>query len=95
MATRRKISAATRQRLEVIADYRCRYCRSPMAAGVAMVVEHIIPLAADGSNQNAPFLLQNFCSLKPPRRADRKGISLESFADFVSWWLLLRLRNKN
>ncbi|MFZ4656799.1 MAG: hypothetical protein ACOYNY_07305 [Caldilineaceae bacterium] len=33
MATRRKISDATRQRLEVIADYRCRYCRSPMAAG--------------------------------------------------------------
>ncbi|MCE7986902.1 MAG: HNH endonuclease [Caldilinea sp. CFX5] len=50
MATRRKISDAIRQRLEAIAGYRCSYCRSPMAAGVAMVVEHIIPLAAGGSN---------------------------------------------
>lgn len=50
MATRRKISDSTRQRLEEIAGYRCSYCRSPMAAGVAMVIEHIIPIAVGGSN---------------------------------------------
>lgn len=56
MATRRKIPDVIRQRLEEIADYRCSYCRSPMAAGVAMVVEHIIPIAAGGSDD-----IDNLC----------------------------------
>lgn len=56
MSQRPKISAAIRHAVSVRDGYRCRYCRSPQWAGVPMVVEHIIPLAAGGSSE-----IENLC----------------------------------
>jgi len=56
MSPRRKISEAIRQQVAERAGYRCSYCRSPEWAGVPMVMDHIVPLAAGGSSD-----IENLC----------------------------------
>lgn len=50
MAIRHRISPTLRRALAIEAAYACSYCRSPALAGVAMAVDHIIPLARGGSH---------------------------------------------
>lgn len=57
MPTRRKFSAALRRRIAARAAYRCSYCRSPELVGVAMVLDHIIPLTAGGGSDSANLCL--------------------------------------
>ena len=56
MAARWRISVHIRQQLAAEAGNACSYCRAPAFAGVPMAVDHIIPLAAGGSNE-----LSNLC----------------------------------
>ncbi len=56
MTTRHKISTKIRQQIAGQAGQRCSYCLSPMIAGVPMVIDHIIPLSAGGSDS-----LDNYC----------------------------------
>jgi len=56
VARRQKIPDKIRKQIEIAADHCCSYCRSPLLAGVAMVVEHIVPLASGGTNE-----LSNLC----------------------------------
>jgi hypothetical protein len=53
MARRRLIPVALRRELVAAASHRCNYCRAPAAAGVPLVIDHIIPLAAGGSSEYA------------------------------------------
>lgn len=49
--TRSSISAALRRELFEEGNYRCGYCRSEeILMGVSLVLDHIIPLAANGAN---------------------------------------------
>ena len=57
MARRTKISARTRRQVEIDAMYRCSYCRSPTVVGIPMLVDHIIPLAANGDSTIANLCL--------------------------------------
>ena len=57
MARRQKIPDKIRKQIEIAADHCCSYCRSPLLAGAAMVVEHIVPLASGGTNE-----LSNYAS---------------------------------
>lgn len=50
MTRRKRISQRMRRQIEMDAAYRCSYCRSPMAVGIPMLVDHIIPLAAGGDD---------------------------------------------
>ncbi len=72
MSSRRKISKATRKQVAEQADYRCSYCRSPEWAGVPMVMDHIIPLAAGGTSE-----LDNLC-LSCYRCNEFKGARLDA-----------------
>lgn len=56
MASRKKIPPRIRRQVEMDALYRCSYCRSPMAVGIPMLIDHIIPLALGGDNA-----LTNLC----------------------------------
>lgn len=56
MARRPTIPAGVRRQIEAIDRQRCAYCCSPMAVGIPMVVEHIVPLVADGVST-----LDNLC----------------------------------
>lgn len=56
MTPRPKIAPAMRRAVLLLDGQRCAYCRSPMAIGIPMVVEHIIPLIAGGSST-----LENLC----------------------------------
>jgi hypothetical protein len=53
MARRLLIPIALRRELVEAARHRCSYCRAPTAAGVPLVIDHIVPLAAGGSNDYA------------------------------------------
>ncbi|MBM4456446.1 MAG: HNH endonuclease [Chloroflexi bacterium] len=57
MLTRHKISATLRRQIAARAGSRCSYCRSPELAGVAMVLDHIIPLIAGGASDSANLCL--------------------------------------
>jgi len=57
MPSRRRISPALRQRLAEAAGHACSYCRSPSLAGIPLAVDHIIPLAAGGSDQRGNLCL--------------------------------------
>lgn len=50
MVQRKKIPSRIRRQVENDASYRCSYCRSPMAVGIPMLVDHIIPLVLGGDN---------------------------------------------
>jgi len=50
MSPRRRISPSLRRRLAEAAGYACGYCRSPSLAGVPLAVDHIVPLAAGGTD---------------------------------------------
>lgn len=56
MPARRTLSATIRRQVAAWAHHRCTYCRSPAEVGVPMVIDHIIPLAAGGTND-----LTNLC----------------------------------
>lgn len=56
MSSRKKIPDRIRRQVAERADHRCNYCRSPERAGVPMVMDHIIPLAAGGSSD-----IENLC----------------------------------
>jgi 5-methylcytosine-specific restriction endonuclease McrA len=56
MSSRQKIPKATRRQVAEQANYRCNYCRSPEWAGVPMVVDHVVPLAAGGTSN-----IENLC----------------------------------
>ncbi len=56
MPRRPRIAAALRREILALDHQRCAYCRSPLIAGVPMVVEHIMPLVAGG-----PSTLENLC----------------------------------
>ena len=56
MPRRPRISATVRRQVSELDGQRCAYCRSPMAVGIPMVVEHIIPLVAHG-----PSTIDNIC----------------------------------
>ena len=56
MPRRPRISTAVRRQITELDGQRCAYCRSPMAVGIPMVVEHIIPLVANG-----PSTINNLC----------------------------------
>lgn len=44
--------AQIRQELRIIAKYRCGYCLSPeVLSGIALTLEHIIPLASGGTDE--------------------------------------------
>lgn len=49
MVRRPKIPAVLRTRITTLDRHRCAYCRSPLVVGIPMVVEHIVPLVADGA----------------------------------------------
>lgn len=53
MPPRRRIPATIRRQLAEQAGYRCSYCRSPEVVGIPMVVDHIIPLAAEHAHETA------------------------------------------
>ncbi|MFZ1465698.1 MAG: HNH endonuclease [Anaerolineae bacterium] len=57
MPTRRKLSSALRPAVAARSGHRCSYCRSPAWAGVAMVMDHIIPLAAGGASDSTNLCL--------------------------------------
>lgn len=50
MPSRPRIRATLRRQIAEWAQHRCSYCLSPEIVGIPMVIEHIIPLAADGSS---------------------------------------------
>ena len=56
MPHRRRIPPKVRQRIADLAGHRCSYCRSPEVVGIPMLVDHIIPLAEDGTSD-----LENLC----------------------------------
>jgi hypothetical protein len=56
MPRRPWIAAALRRQILALDHQRCASCRSPLLAGVPMVIEHIIPLVAGGSST-----LENLC----------------------------------
>jgi HNH endonuclease len=72
MKRRRKISESIRRQVAERAGYRCSYCRSPEWAGVPMVVDHIIPLAAGGTSE-----IENLC-LACYRCNEFKGARVEA-----------------
>jgi len=49
MARRKSVSAQLRRQVAERAGQRCSYCRSPEFVGIPMVVDHVIPLSADGA----------------------------------------------
>ncbi|MEJ5310163.1 MAG: HNH endonuclease signature motif containing protein [Anaerolineae bacterium] len=49
MPVRKTIPARLRKQIAERAGQRCSYCRSPEIAGVPMVIDHVIPLAAGGT----------------------------------------------
>ena len=48
MASRKAIPGHWRRFIAERDGHRCAYCRSPHSVGVGMVIDHIIPLSADG-----------------------------------------------
>ncbi|MCP4353686.1 MAG: HNH endonuclease [Desulfobacterales bacterium] len=77
MNVRRKIPIAIRNQVAELAGHRCSYCRSPEWAGVPMVVDHIIPLAAGGSSD-----IENLC-LSCYRCNEFKGARQEGIDPFT------------
>ena len=70
MARRPRVSAALRRQVAERDGRRCAYCRSPLVVGIPMVVEHIVPLAADGTSVADNLCLSCYrCNeFKVPRR---------------------------
>lgn len=70
MARRPRIPAALRRQVTERDGRRCAYCRSPLIAGVPMVIEHIVPLVAGGDSAPDDLCLSCYrCNeFKGPRR---------------------------
>lgn len=56
MAIRPRIPASIRRQVADRSGHRYSYCQSPEWAGIAMVIDHVIPLAAGGSQS-----IDNLC----------------------------------
>jgi len=89
--TRRKITAALRRQIAARAGYRCSYCRSPEWAGVAMVLDHVIPLSAGGVSDSANLCLacyrcNEFKGARMDGRDPQSGATVPLFNPHAQAW---------
>lgn len=91
MPTRRKFSAALRRQITARFGYRCSYCRSPELAGVAMTLDHIIPLIAGGASDSANLCLacyrcNEFKGARTEGQDPQSGVSAPLFNPHTQVW---------